>query len=442
MYIGRALFSLPLGYLADIKGRKFMLLVLSSLLAIFTIMFGFSYNYEWTIIARFFQGCTMGMVAISKSLIVEYCDDTNTALGMAILIASFSCGMILGPCIGAYLAFPCDLYPSVFSKDSIFGKFVILLPCLFFSFALIICIIISIICLPSDKKVTKLKEENEILLETSGCSQETTDENFNSVELKPKANNEDKHSTSKLGSFHNSNLVKLVRLKSFLITCIVYELTCFNAVAFDEMFPVYAATSKLYNGYGFSTVAIGESLLVVTIIILILEFTFIPKVLSAIGARKIFIVAELVQVVLYPFLPLIQSLNDRTIFWIALLVILFLVRLSIAVSFLGSTLILNNTLDKKLLGLGNGLGITFGTTGRIISPLVFGSLFTWSLQNVKRSMKDNNALGFPFNQYFIFILLSTFSLVASVIVIFLPKKLDNPRKKRKIINEKHYLLFI
>jgi len=413
LYVGRAIVSVPTGYLADTKGRKLMIILFSTLLAAVTIVFGFSSNYEWTIVVRFLQGCTMGVDIVSKALVAEHCDETNTPFGMSFVIAAFNTGMIIGPAFAAVTAFPADLYPDVFKKDSLFGKYVILLPCLLFSFSLLVCVVLSMAFLPPDKNKDKAvnakrKTSEDEYEDSQEDTQLITEENDLPL----------KNDTSKM--------MQLLRTESFLATCAVYGFTCFNAVAFDEMFPVYAATSKLYHGYNFSTVQIGESLFALSFVILVLEITLIPRIFYSIGARKIFMSAGILLALFYPLVPAAQLISNNTAFWIAMLSITFVIRMGAAASFVGSVVLVNNSVNKHLFGMAHGMSITFGTLGRMISPITFGLLFTWSLQNIKGIKFNQHALGFPFNHYFIFIILSVSSLIATMIVFVLPPSLDKP----------------
>ena len=61
---------------------------------------------------------------------------------------------------------------------------------------------------------------------------------------------------------------------------------------------------------------------------------------------------------------------------------------------------------------------------RLLSPTINGSLFSWSLTNVKGT-GNPDALGFPFNQYFPFFVVSLFTLCSMVFVSFFPKSLDS-----------------
>ena len=62
---------------------------------------------------------------------------------------------------------------------------------------------------------------------------------------------------------------------------------------------------------------------------------------------------------------------------------------------------------------------------RSISPAALGHLFSWSLTNVKRVEENKHPLGFPFNQYFTFFVISLFATVAALLTLKLPRQRDD-----------------
>ena len=59
------------GYLCDKYGKKKSLLLAGSSLAATTLMFGFSYNYLWTVLSRSLQGLCMGLNSLTYISIVK-----------------------------------------------------------------------------------------------------------------------------------------------------------------------------------------------------------------------------------------------------------------------------------------------------------------------------------------------------------------------------------
>nr|XP_047127841.1 protein ZINC INDUCED FACILITATOR-LIKE 1-like [Hydra vulgaris] len=66
MFIAKIFSSSIWGYFCDKWGRKLSLLMSAGGVVLSTLMFGFSFNYNWAVMARFFQGCFMESLRVIK----------------------------------------------------------------------------------------------------------------------------------------------------------------------------------------------------------------------------------------------------------------------------------------------------------------------------------------------------------------------------------------
>ena len=88
-------------------------------------------------------------------------------------------------------------------------------------------------------------------------------------------------------------------------------------------------------------------------------------------------------------------------------------------------ILINNSNRSDLTGIANGFGITLSAIGRLLGGAITGPLFSWSLTNVDGVIGNRNSIGFPLNQYFVFLVLSLWSvLIAVVTSCFVKKSLD------------------
>ncbi|ESQ40289.1 hypothetical protein EUTSA_v10015125mg [Eutrema salsugineum] len=68
--------------------------------------------------------------------------DEYQGLALSAVSTAWGIGLIIGPALGGFLAQPAKQYPSLFSEESVFGKFPYFLPCLAIScFAFLVTII-------------------------------------------------------------------------------------------------------------------------------------------------------------------------------------------------------------------------------------------------------------------------------------------------------------
>jgi len=490
LFVGRMLFSFFWGYLGDTKGRKLVLITTASCLTSATIAFGFTFNLPWAMVTRFLQGCSMGIIVLSKSIVSSHCDETNASLGMSIIIGATSTGMIIGPSIGGFLAFPESLYPGTFPSDSIFSRFGILLPSTILVAGLVTCITLCLIFIPRDIKKTEYEEETECLIPVDNNIRKYTDNSLSfsensigrrstlrrstsrrktlrslsntidceydeyvtvAITASPERNqlvdiyeivepfenekeeDENEKKCCQLSTFKDSKLMQLLRTKNCVLASLLYGLYSFIGIGIDELFPLYASTSKKYHGFGFDTSSISITLMSAALANLILQFVLLPRLVRYFGPRKVYIGAVILQSLFFPLLPLIEMIGNRYLFWAAMLTTMFFIQFGRSSAFLSVNILLNNSVEAELLGSANGFGITCGTLGRVISPSVLGTTFAWSLKNIKG--ESPNALGFPFNYFFPFFILSFLAICTSFLVIFLfPKSMDKKKTRMEEVD--------
>eukprot|EP00794_Sanderia_malayensis_P010290 gene10290-11350_t len=118
LYIGRILSSYFWGWLCDRIGRRTSLIITTIMLLFTTCAFGVSRSMAWAFTTRFLQGLVGGVIVALKACVFGLCDETNSSLGMAFLLGGFSVGIITGPALGGFLAFPTEKFPAVFAKGS------------------------------------------------------------------------------------------------------------------------------------------------------------------------------------------------------------------------------------------------------------------------------------------------------------------------------------
>lgn len=111
------------GRLSDSIGRKPVLLIGMSGVAVSTLAFGLSKTFLSMILARSISGLMNGNVAVLKSVLGEITDNSNQARCFVLLPVSFAIGSIIGPSIGGSLSDPVEAFPSLFGNSKFFAEF-------------------------------------------------------------------------------------------------------------------------------------------------------------------------------------------------------------------------------------------------------------------------------------------------------------------------------
>jgi hypothetical protein len=129
--IGRTIAALPWGIASDKWGRKPCLVMSMVNVAVIGLMFGFSTNFAMAVSLRFLMGLGNGFMCVAKTCLSEIVTTKEHELRAFGYLGSFwGLGIIVGPAIGGLLARPALQYPTVFSEQSIWGRFPYLLPSL------------------------------------------------------------------------------------------------------------------------------------------------------------------------------------------------------------------------------------------------------------------------------------------------------------------------
>ena len=409
----------------------------------------------------------MSLNVICKSKLGDICDDTNFQLGYSILISAISLGRMCGPSIAGFLVFPAEQYPQMFSQNGVFGRYPILLPMLVLVTGLVITSVFMILYLPQDKKKgkgeavplimspKKVRNYNEykgdkcmgkeaslecgdyenlnLELSIKDYERKRDLDGFQIVETMSLDDAAPRVSCGvrccSLDRLKNSRIFRVLQTKECVVSCLLYGLYSFLSVGNNETFTLFSATAKDVNGLGFTTSEIGIALLVASGLLITFQFTFQSRVSIYFGSRKTLIISMLGLVFMFPLLPSIASITNIYLLWFVLCIWLFITRVLVALANLAINVLLKNSVTSDLLGLANGLGMTANSLGSMISPSVYGSIYAWSVTNIKGVGNSHSPLGFPCNQYFIFYLQSVWAVFVAVVAAGIPKHME--RKKQR-----------
>ncbi|XP_065640003.1 uncharacterized protein LOC124815304 isoform X2 [Hydra vulgaris] len=441
LFFSRIFSSLLWGYFADKYGNKKLLFLSSICIAISTLAFAFSRSFTWAFVTKLLQGAAMGVVIITKSIVVDVCDDTNVSLAFSILFTGYHLGEVIGPSLSAILVFPAEQYPNAFSKESFFGEYKIFLPNLLISISFVIAIVWGYFTIPESKNALK---PEEICLINEDITEVNTDGEKEHCFMNHPLNTNDyktaenpallpenqivKHLLHKLHlMLKNSSFIRILSSKESLLSVMLYGLYGVVGIGIEEIIPVFLATSKDYGGAAMTVFDIGIMLLVSSILFIIAQFST-SKLQYRLGAKTTFVGCIFIFACATPLLPCSTLPQNNKLRWVLLLIIQVLINVVNNACFICVNIFLGNSVEHDLLGTVNGLGMSVSCIGRALGPTIFGFSFSWSLSNI-----DQHKFGFPFNQFFVFFLISIGCLLTCAYVYwFIPSTLN----KRKVLPEK------
>jgi MFS family permease len=117
------------GRLSDRIGRKPVLIMGLAGTGLSMILFGFASSLPVALLARAMGGLLNGNVGVLQTTVAEMITvKEHQPRAYSIMPFVWCLGSIVGPALGGALARPCEAYPWIFSKNTVFERYPFLLP--------------------------------------------------------------------------------------------------------------------------------------------------------------------------------------------------------------------------------------------------------------------------------------------------------------------------
>ncbi|XP_070021240.1 protein ZINC INDUCED FACILITATOR-LIKE 1-like isoform X1 [Nicotiana sylvestris] len=362
LMLGRALTSILWGVIADRYGRKPVVIIGTITVVIFNALFGLSTNFWMAIILRFLMGSLCGIIGTMRAYASEICRKEYHALGISAVSTSWGIGLVIGPVIGGYLAQPAEKYPGVFSKDSLFGRFPYLLPCLMISLLALVATVVSFWLPETLHKHNKTNKDQSDLYDVA----EGTTNGLNLSESM-------KHSERRIPNSHKS-LLKNWPLVSAIIVYCVFQL---HDIAYLEIFSLWAVSPRTLGGLSFTTTDVGQVLAITGVGLLLFQLFAYPLVERIVGPVMISRVGAVLSIPLLASYPCIALLSGFCLS-IALNCASMLKNvLSVSIT-TGLLIMQNRAVAQEQRGAANGLSMCSMSFFKTIGPAAGGSLLSWA----------------------------------------------------------------
>nr|GMD40610.1 protein ZINC INDUCED FACILITATOR-LIKE 1-like isoform X1 [Ipomoea batatas] len=368
--LGRALTSVFWGRMADRFGRKPVIIFGTTTVVIFNTLFGFSVNFWMAVITRFLLGSLNGLLGPINAFSAEFFHERYLSLGMSAICTSWGIGLIIGPAIGGFLAQPAEKYPSLFSADSLFGRFPYLLPCLCISlFAL--AVTISSFWLPE----TLHKHDSASV---SACG------SYRVSEVAPQVAEDVGKPTPRKSIYKNWPLMSAI---------IIYCVFCLDDIAYTEIFSLWAESPRRLGGLSYSTNDVGVVLAISGFSLLAFQVLLYHRVERAFGPITIMRVAGIMSIPLLTSYPYIANLSGITLSLV--LNCASLIKNILGTAIITGLLILQNkAVEQDQRAAANGIATTGMSIFKTVGPIGAGALFSWSEKRQDAAFLPGNHMVF------------------------------------------------
>ncbi|KAI6676714.1 hypothetical protein NL676_037510 [Syzygium grande] len=365
---GRALTSVFWGIVADRYGRKPVIIIGIIAVVIFNTLFGLSVNFWMAIAMRFLLGSLNGLLGPIKAYATEIFREEYQALGVTAVSTAWGIGLIVGPAVGGYLAQPAEKFPSIFSKESVFGRFPYFLPCL----------AISLFALETLHMHHGSSEPDESREDVENASLESST----------------KYKTQKVeGKAPKKSLIQNWPLMSSIIVYCIFSL---HDMAYTEIFSLWAVSPRRYGGLSYTTEDVGTVLAISGAGLLIFQtflYPYVDRLLGPVVVARISGVLSIPLLSSYPFIAVLTGLGLSTVLNCA-----SVAKIVLSTSIITSLFLLQNkAVDQNQRGAANGIAMTAMSLFKAAGPAGGGAIFSWA-------QKRQDAAFLPGDQMVFFIL--------------------------------------
>lgn len=359
--VGRTLTAILWGVIADRYGRKPVMLTSILGIVVFNTLFGLSINYWMAMTTRFFIGALCGILGPIRAYCTEVCRREHQALGLAMVTSSWGIGLVMGPALGGYLAEPAVNYPTVFSPDSIFGRFPYFLVSLVIS---AIALVVTFLCFWLPETLHNHSGRGKIQHEPH----DVEDVAISTL------NDDQKQKSAQETAPSWLTLLKNWPYMSTLIGFSVFQL---QDMAYAEIFSLWTVTPRSIGGVGLTSVDVGQALAVSGVGLLLCQVLIYPTLEKYFGPITIARVGAVLSIVLLSSFPFIAKLSGVVL---TVLIDLASTLKNVFAVFIqtGFYLLQNRAVTQQQRGTASGLSLCLMSFCKAISPAAAGYLLSWS----------------------------------------------------------------
>ncbi|KAJ6078629.1 hypothetical protein N7467_008382 [Penicillium canescens] len=391
------------GRMSDRIGRKPVLIMGLVGTAISMVVFGFAPNLATAMIARALGGLLNGNIGVLQTTVAEIVTKKeHQPRAYSIMPFVWCLGSIIGPAMGGALAQPCDNYPALFARSTLWDKFPFLLPNLVCITVLVCGIVVGFLFLEETHPEKKHRRDPGLelghwLVNFCWGSRVQLPEDSEEKYFGYEAEYEGAESPCLDASDAESDLEgqKNPAPKAFtrqvILAIVAYGILAYHSVSFDQLMPVFLSTPKsnddvvlplkFTGGLGMATKTIGFMLAVQGVYSMIAQLWLFPFVVKHFGTLRTFRFVLLAWPPLYlavPYLVLLPAKLQMLAVYVSLISkITFHV-----IAFPATAILLANAApSSKVLGSINGAAASTASLSRAFGPTITGLLHSRGLES-------------------------------------------------------------
>ncbi len=210
----------------------------------------------------------------------------------------------------------------------------------------------------------------------------------------------------------------ILRSRVPLLTVFMYAIYGLASIMWFEIVPLWMILPIQDGGLSFSEREPGILSAICGVFVLFFQLFVCARVLDKLGALNTWRLACVYAMPFFAIYPLLAKTMDvsMVLLWACLIPILLVRHSAANLQITAVSVLINNSVPSDQKGRLNGLSQSMVALFRIAAPAAGGSLFAWSTHNTI----------FPFNLYFVFIIISIAYAMEALMTIGIPKSINEP----------------
>ncbi|PWY90065.1 MFS multidrug transporter [Aspergillus heteromorphus CBS 117.55] len=415
------------GRMSDRIGRKPVLVMGLIGTAISMVVFGFAPNLATAMVARALGGLLNGNIGVLQTTVAEIVTvKEHQPRAYSIMPFVWCLGSIIGPAVGGALAQPCDNYPWLFQRDTIFDRFPFLLPNLVCIVVLVSGVVVGLLFLEETHPEKKHRRDPGLALgnwliakvwgspaelshATDAKAEATGDDDYFDYDAVPPPEYRSTESSPRLSPVKESDsplsadddiegqmkgqpsATPKAFTKQVIFNIVAYGILAYHSVSFDQLMPIFLSTPKpdgdvilplkFTGGLGLATKKIGFMLAVQGVYSMIAQLWLFPFVVRHFGTLRVFRFVLLVWPPLYLMVPYLILLPEQLQTAAAYVALITKITLHVIAFPATAILLANAAPSSKVLGSINGAAASTASLSRAFGPTVTGLLHSKGLES-------------------------------------------------------------